>query len=322
MLNEAAETLNETVLSALREKNLDFTAELRPVFYKDDAGLTLPTKMFVPVRADNGTVIADHTFTKVYHPIQNRDAFKVIGEISQVADIEFKNVGSWGNGAGVFAQIALGDDISVGGTDDRVGRYLSVVNSHDGSRGCTILITPYRFWCRNQIAPAIKHADDGQLISIRHNAKAQDRLAELAQTIHVCDKVFRRSADLYDRLLNRKIGMDEVREVMARCLPFEPCEKTGEPSQYWHHLLTKMVDRFHSADNGHAEPMTAWNLYNAVQGTLQHESRNGANKMQSILLGGIASKSAKALRVVEGLTDGTFQFTEHKQFDIYFKEVA
>lgn len=322
MLNEAANTLNETVLSALREKNLDFTAELRPVFYKDEAGNMMETKMLAPIRTDNGTVIADRTFSKNYHPIQNRDAFKVIGEISQVADIEFKNVGSWGNGAGVFAQIALGSDIDVGGTGDRVGRFLSVVNSHDGSRGCTILITPFRFWCQNQIAPAINHAEDGQIISIRHNAKAQDRLAELAQTIHVCDRVFRRSEVTYARLLDTRVGMDEVREVMARCLPVVHMEKTGEVSPYWKHTLQKMVNRFVSADNGSAEQMTAWNLYNSVQGTFQHDGKNTANKMQSILLGGIASKSAHALRVVNEIPGGGFQLTEHKEFDKYFAEAA
>ena len=322
MLSEKAATLNETVLAALREKNLDFTAELRPVFYRDDSGEMRETKMLAPIRTDNGTVIADRTFSKNYVPIQNRDAFKVIGEISQVADITFENVGSWGNGAGVFAQIALGDAIDVGGSGDRVGRYLSVVNSHDGSRGCTILITPYRFWCENQIAPAIRHAEDGQMLSIRHNAKAQDRLAELAQTIHVCDRVFRRSADIYARLLDKTVGMDEVREVMARCLPVVHLERTGEVSPYWVHTLQKMVNRFHSADGGLSERMTAWNLYNAVQGTFQHDGRNTASKAQSVLMGGIADKSARALRVVEEIADGGFQLTEHREFDRYFAEAA
>lgn len=34
--------------------------------------------------------------------------------MAEVADIEFVNVGSWGNGAGVFAQISLGEKAAPG----------------------------------------------------------------------------------------------------------------------------------------------------------------------------------------------------------------
>lgn len=313
----------EAVMAALQEKNLDFDAVLRPVSFLGTDGEFHDTKMFTPVRSDNGTIISQHAFTQAYHPIQNRDAFRVIADISNLADVEFKNVGSWGNGAGVYAQIALGNDIDVGGTGDHVGRYLSVVNSHDGSRGCSILITPYRFWCKNQITPAINHAEDGQIFSIRHNSMAENRLKILAESLHVCNNVFLRTERTYNELASKVITMDEVRETMARVLPFAPSnDQSGEGSEHWKKMLVKMTNRFHSADGGNVEKMTAWNLYNSIQGTFQHDTRNGANKEFSILCGGIASKSAHAFKTVVTLAREGLEKTEHPQFDSFFAKVA
>ena len=313
----------EAVVTALQEKHLDFDVTMRPVSFLGEDGEYHNTKMFTPVRNDNGTIISEHTFTRSYVPIQNRDAFRVIADIADVADIEFKNVGCWGNGAGVYAQIALGDDIVVGNRDDRVGRYLSVVNSHDGSRGCTILITPFRFWCKNQIAPAIKYAESGNLFSVRHNSLAESRLRILGESLKIAEGVFTRTAEVYNRLADRIIDMDFVREGISRCLPYKGEESTPEdPTTHFENLLTGMINRFSSADNGHAEKMTAWNLYNAIQGTYQHDSRNSANKNFSVLCGSIAGKSRSALNAIVEMAENGYEKTSSTLFDRAFDRVA
>ena len=142
------EILNK-VHEALEAKSLNFKAKMAETFALVD-GVYVPTGKFTPVREDKtGTdsIIAGNSFSKHYVPIQNEDAFSVLGEMADVADVDFVNVGSWGNGAGIYAQISLGDVIDVGSTGDRVGKYVSLVNSHDGSRSLQLLVTPYRFFC-------------------------------------------------------------------------------------------------------------------------------------------------------------------------------
>ena len=312
----------EAVMTALQEAHLDFEAMMRPVSFLGVDGEYHETKMFTPVRSDNGTIISDHTFTKSYCPIQNRDAFKVIADIASVTDIEFKNVGCWGNGAGVYAQIALGDDMVVGG-NDRVGRYLSVVNSHDGTRGCTILITPFRFFCQNQIAAVLSHADKDNLFRVRHNSLAEGRLRILGESLKIAEGVFVKTAEVYNRLADKIIDMDFVREGIARSLPFKGEEDTPEePTVHFENMLTGMINRFNSADHGNVERMTAWNLYNAIQGTFQHDSRNTANKNFSVLCGGIAGKSQTALNNIIEMVDHGYEKTSTTLFDRAFARVA
>jgi phage/plasmid-like protein (TIGR03299 family) len=313
----------EAVMTALQEAHLDFEAMMRPVSFLGVDGEHHETKMFTPVSSDNGTIISEHTFTKSYRPIQNRDAFKVIADIASVTDIEFKNVGCWGNGAGVYAQIALGDDMVVGGGDDRVGRYLSVVNSHDGTRGCTILITPFRFFCQNQIAAALSHADRDNLFRVRHNSLAEGRLRILGESLRIAEGVFVKTAEVYNRLADKIIDMDFVREGIARNLPFKGEEETPEePTTHFENMLTGMINRFNSADHGNVERMTAWNLYNAIQGTFQHDSRNTANKNFSVLCGGIAGKSQTALNNIIEMVDRGYEKTSTTLFDRAFARVA
>ena len=313
----------EAAMTALQKADLDFEAVMRPVSFLGIDGEYHETKMFTPVRSDNGTIISDHTFTKAYHPIQNSDAFKVIADIASVTDIEFKNVGCWGNGAGVYAQIALGDDMVVGGGDDRVGRYLSVVNSHDGTRGCTILITPFRFYCQNQIAAALSLADRDNLFRVRHNSLAEGRLRILGESLKIAEGVFVKTAEVYNRLADKIIDMDFVREGIARSLPFKGEEETPEePTTHFENMLTGMINRFNSADHGNVERMTAWNLYNAIQGTFQHDSRNTANKNFSVLCGGIAGKSQTALNNILEMVDRGYEKTSTTLFDRAFARVA
>lgn len=321
----------DSVLAALDSKKLNFDAELKPVSAllsaNEETGEPqwLNTSLYAPVRTDTNTIIANRTFTKKYHPIQNRDAFKIISDISQLADIKFQNVGSWGNGAGVFAQIALGENMEIGTNGDEVGRYLSVINSHDGSRAMSILITPYRFWCKNQLSKAIAGATrKGSIMRVKHTADASDRMKELAQTISVCDDVFKRTEEEYKRLADTTVSMEQVREAMARMMPYKHDVDMDAPSRHWEKMVTGMIHRFENADNGRVEQMTGWNLYNAIQGTLQHDAKNTATKEYSVLMGSIANQSTIALRQVEDIVfnPASYNRTNHAEFDKLFRHVA
>ena len=91
---------------------------------------------------------------------------------------------------------------------------------------------------------------------------------------------------------------------------------------HWEKMATGMLNRFESADNGNVEKMTAWNLYNAIQGTFQHDARNTANKNFSILCGGIAGKSREALDNVYDLVEHGFSKTSSTAFDRAFAKLA
>lgn len=313
---ENMKVTQDMVDSFMQSKNLDFDVVMVPTYAqvpitKDNGvGETefKPLNAFAPMRTDTNTFLSSGGMSKDFVPIQNRDAFKIITQLSGVADIELKSAGEWNGGAGVFAQVSLGTDMVIGKNygdigqehqrTDTVRKYLSIVNSHDGSRALTILITPYRFFCMNQIARAVNTAkkNENTFISIRHNASAEERIHELIRTVHIADEAFQYSEEVYNKMTQLKINEEYAKEVMNRLFP--PTFTEGRGKTIWTNRYENVVKRFNFADKGKIEKDTAWNLYNAIQGTVQHDSRNTATKMRSVLMGPIAQQSSDIMTAV------------------------
>lgn len=317
------EILNK-VHEALEEKQLNFTAKMAETYALVN-GVYVPTGRFTPVRDDKEgeeAIIKGNAFSDHYVPIQNEESFSVLGEMADLAEVEFKNVGSWGNGAGIYAQVSLGEITGIGSKGDSVGKYISLVNSHDGTRSLQLLVTPFRFFCQNQISKAIDDAKrNSRLISIHHNIYGQDRLRELAEALRFAEDVFDETEVVYKRLADRTITMDEVREVVYRSSKLLGQEglkpKTAERK------IVAMLERFNDADGGELEKMTGWNLYNAVQGAFQHGVKKTATYERSLILGGIAQQAEGSLNIVnEILFEGGMKKTSTPEFDKIFEKVA
>lgn len=316
------EILNK-VHEALEAKSLNFKARMAETFALVD-GVYVPTGKFTPVREDKtgtASIIAGNSFSKHYVPIQNEDAFSVLGEMADVADIDFVNVGSWGNGAGIYAQISLGDVIDVGSTGDRVGKYVSLVNSHDGSRSLQLLVTPYRFFCQNQISKALGEARrNNRLVSIHHDIRGEGRLREVAAALTFANKVYEESAVAYKRLADRVITMDEAREAIYRCMIKQD---EGLKEKKFESRATQFIERFTDADGGKLEKLTGWNLYNAIQGAYQHGTKKTSTYEKSLIMGRIAQQAEDSLNVVNDLLfEGGYSKTSTPEFDQLFARVA
>lgn len=316
------EILNK-VHEALEAKELNFTAKMAETFALVN-GVYVPTGKFTPVRDDKtgeDAIIKGNAFSDHYVPIQNEEAFSVLGEMADLAEVEFKNVGSWGNGAGIFAQVSLGEITGIGSKGDSVGKYVSLVNSHDGTRSLQLLVTPYRFFCQNQISKAVGEAKrNNRLISIHHNIYGQDRLRELASALKYADEVFTESEVLYKRLADRVVTMDEVREVMYRCMMEQDA---GLKEKKFESRTTQFIERFNDADSGELEKMTGWNLYNAVQGAFQHGVKKTSTYDRSLILGRIAQQAESSLDIVKDvILEGNYKKTSTNEFDTLFAKVA
>lgn len=291
--------ITDTQLDTFLEQNgMNFEVEMKPTFTLDTEDRQVDTGGFVALRTDNNTPLGRGGLSKGFTPIQNRDAFKVISELSGVTDLEMKHGGMWGNGAGIYAQVSLGDfQVGNANVGDNVGKFLTVVNSHDGSKGMQILITPYRYFCKNQIAASVSNAKENEKISIRHTASAHIRMEELIRTVSIADGAFQRTQEIYNTLANQKIDGEYAKEVLNQLFP-APSQERGRAKTQWDKNVQSVWERWSYADGGRIEQNTAWNLYNAVQGTIQHDSKRTSNKDKSILMGSIAKRSADALSIV------------------------
>lgn len=107
-----------------------------------------------------------------YTPVQNIDAFKFFDNAVENNDAEWFTAGCFGNGESVFISTKLPDIINVKG--DPVDNYLIFTNSHDGTSGVKIMLSPIRAICFNVLNLAIKRSTN--YISFKHTMNVHSKI--------------------------------------------------------------------------------------------------------------------------------------------------
>ena len=93
--------------------------------------------------------------------------------MADIADVEFVNVGSWGNGAGVFAQVSLGEMGEIGAGGDRVGKYLPEKELAEAYTINGVRVTKEEFFRRAKLAGLLPNNPESAawVKSITHQPK-------------------------------------------------------------------------------------------------------------------------------------------------------
>jgi len=188
----------------------------------------------------------------------------------------------------------------VGTGGDKVGKYLSITNSHDCSRSMAIYITPFRWWCKNQITPSYlaalseKRKGKNIIMTVQHSTNAKEKLNKLIKSVHIANGEFERTEETYNTLLDTPVSDKQAREVLAELFPCkDDAGKRGKT--IWRKKMEDIELRYSKADNGQTPKNTAWNLYNSIQGSLQHRGKQTDAHFKSVLLGDVSKRSATVM---------------------------
>jgi len=258
---------------------------------------TESTGYYTSYRTDTGKVFAQG-LTKGWTPIQNIDSMRILTELSKEADVKLRHFFMFGGGREIVAQIDLGSHDVGGG--DKVSNYMSMINGHDGGHSMSLFETPYRYWCKNQINGSIAEAKSRKaMVSIRHSISSKDKLEVLLTSISIAQRDFKKSIDLYRQLLNTNVSATMAYDIIDG---FFPKKETNLGKTVRAKRIDDVYTRYNSADAGRTPRETAWNLYNAVQGHIQHYSKNTESHQKSVLIGPNAKTAAQAMAWILSIT--------------------
>jgi hypothetical protein len=262
-------------------------------------------RAFTSYRTDTKHIFAQG-LSKVWQPIQNFDAFKCLIDLSKETDIRLDNILSFRDGGEICAQINVGK-MKVGNKDDYIDQYLTIMNSHDGTRSMIMYLTPQRITCQNMISSVMadvrkrdkkaKKKGGRAIMGIRHSSNAQDRLDDLIKGVTIAHGKFQQSNELYNEMATTKISNTYVRDVVEELFPLEK-DATDRKKRNHMAKLQDVMHRYESADNGLVDKDTAWNLYNSIQGHMQHYPKQTDSHFKSVLFGSLASSADNALVTV------------------------
>jgi phage/plasmid-like protein (TIGR03299 family) len=291
---------DEEVVNLLEAHGLNFTVGkiATPNPFGDES-----TGNFTSYRTDTKKIFAQGLSSK-WQPIQNIDAFKCLTQLSTETGIKINKGFTFGGGAEICFQLDLGD-FKVGNGDDTVKKYVTVMNSHNGTRSMSVFLTPLRLFCMNQINAMRTMAKTNSIANIQHTTNSVGKLEQLIRCMDVANREFDRTQELYNSMANTKINEAYVKDILTKLFPLEGDSQRSK--SIWTNKMNDMQSRFYSADKGRIERDTAWNLYNSVQGHIQHYGNgNPETRLKSVLVGSRASESAECMTAILEMTSSEY----------------
>jgi len=200
-----------------------------------------------------------------YTIVQNREAFAFTDALLGNKGVKYETAGSLFGGRQVWL-LAKMDGITVLG--DKVDPYLCFTNSHDGSTGVRVAITPIRVVCNNTLTMAMHDAT--RVWSTIHKGDIQSRIEEAQSTLKKVTVYLQEMPKIAKEMADTNIYMDEVEGILNGLFPVDE-EKAGpikikntermKNTLYTLWTETPDIQKFQG---------TAWGMYNALADMVSH----------------------------------------------------
>ena len=198
-----------TSADALICAGLDWSVDQKNVYAEDG---TLISGYKVNTRsADNATlgIVSDR-----YKVVQNSDAFQFTDDLLG-AGVTYETAGALQGGRKVWMLARMPQRYIIAG--DEIEPYLVVMNSHDGSSGIKVAMTPVRVVCQNTLNLALNSAK--RIWTTKHTENVMLRVHEARETLMLAEKYMGELGRGIDELSQIKLSDRKVMEFMQEIFP-------------------------------------------------------------------------------------------------------
>lgn len=152
--------------------------------------------------------------TDRYSIVQNHEAFAFTDELLGEG-VKFETAGSLQNGRKVWMLARLPNNYIFAG--DVLSPYLVFSNSHDGSSGIKVAMTPIRVVCQNTLNLALRNAK--RIWTTNHTGDMKSKLDEAKKTLLLAEYYMNRFGTEVDRLNRIKMSDSKVMEYIEQLFP-------------------------------------------------------------------------------------------------------
>ena len=152
------------------------------------------TDDFEIIRDHNGGVHRLSIAGERYETVQNEELADMVDFITD-GDVTADAVGSYKNGRNVFLTFNLGENIVLdpNGSADEIGRYFSIVSSHDGSSAICMMTHNMRLDCQNMLTGM--KAAAASVFKMRHTATVAGRMLDARKALGIAFK----QSDIFEK---------------------------------------------------------------------------------------------------------------------------
>lgn len=272
----------------LKDNGLDFTIEKEQLIGKDSGRITPYYGLY------NGKTNECINTCKVGYTVsQNEDILNmVLKGISKFGNqLSVSKAGSINGGRRVFLQLAIDAKSKVG--DDILTRYVTIIDSNDGSTSLSVGIGDEVAHCLNQFFKFYKAGE----AKFRHTATIEQKIATIPHLIELALDKSLEQVKIYNKFQSTPLTKALAEKVIDEVLSFENLLDLTARQQIIHdNLMTAIkIERDYCGD-------TVWGLFNGITRFTTHMQSvpkriNG--REESLINGTAYNKAMKAFEICE-----------------------
>lgn len=272
----------------LKDNGLDFTIEKEQLIGKDSGRITPYYGLY------NGKTNECINTCKVGYTVsQNEDILNMVMKgISKFGNqLSVSKAGSINGGRRVFLQLAIDAKSKVG--DDILTRYVTMIDSNDGSTSLSVGIGDEVAHCLNQFFKFYKAGE----AKFRHTATIEQKIATIPHLIELALDKSLEQVKIYNKFQSTPLTKALAEKVINEVLSFENLLDLTARQQIIHdNLMTAIkIERDYCGD-------TVWGLFNGITRFTTHMQSvpkriNG--REESLINGTAYNKAMKAFEICE-----------------------
>jgi hypothetical protein len=257
----------DRVKEILVANGLDFAIEKAPMFALDKNGNQVASEYFGLINTKTNEVI--NTVKEGYTVSQNEEVVELVmrGIEPFGNDIQVTKGGSLNGGRKVFLQLAINGDGKVG--HDTIKKFITIVDSNDGSTGLSVGIGDLTMSCQNQF---FKFYKSGQS-KFRHTASLERRIKEIPFLIETALSESLRQIQIYNEFASTEVSRDLANKMVKHLLGFDKVYTSVDTLA---EKSTRSINKMEAIYNAIEREMnskgnTLWGLHSGITYYTTHE---------------------------------------------------
>jgi phage/plasmid-like protein (TIGR03299 family) len=256
----AEDVLDTAKLGGWDVQKIPVTSALGPV---NGQFVTVRTNPFTGQREHlGGSDAQSHPVVgNVYKTIQMEQCLDLLTALRGETQGQFETAGSLQNGRRVFVTTKLPEGMLIGGVDP-IDRYVTLLNSHDGSGSLLILDTPVRVVCANTEGAALRNHKSK--VSIWHTESADASIQRIRESLDITYAYDAALAEEFERMMQTSTSESQFVKSIRQIWPVEKDESKVRAVNAQKRREGDLVKLFLDSPTNTQIRGTRWAAYNAV----------------------------------------------------------
>ena len=276
----------QTIVDLLEQHDLFWNVKKTPLITPEGD----ETGFYGTQREDTKEVFA--TVKDGYQVLQNWELAEMISEAAGRFDMNVSRGGHFKGGARVYLQIETGNLIGIGDNNDTVKKYLTAINSHDGSSSIAFGMTNVTVSCDNVFHKVARTAG---MDKIRHSVSMRENIEIMMRQFELIKEQEKSLYEKFRRMASVGMTSNDTIKVVQAVTGVDMRTKATEASDLYSTYQMKNTEQLMARINQETAQKgdTLWGLFSGVTSYTNRDMRkpNRSNSLMESKLQGGAHKA-------------------------------